>query len=258
MSKKILVADDDPTLVVLAKQKLEEKGYTVETARNGREAMRVIETTPIDLIILDVVMPLMDGVDVYKELKKTPNLATIPIVIMTDSRIFRESFQTLGVEHFLPKPVDTEKLLHKVEYIFTCVDLQRKNKQILVLSGHPDINNEMGKALEGHGMIVGRSTDPIDFINTSLILSPRVVLIDALLKGDVSPQEVIRALRCFGRLRETRILVFTKFSPEDVDSMAGIEQLSAAKDICMAAGAHKYIGRFTPATFWENLHEYFL
>src|SRR5512142_2827742 len=113
MSKKILIADDEPTVVALARQKLEEHGYLVETANNGRDAWNIIRSAPIDLIVLDVIMPVMDGVDVYKELKKNPRTAGIPIVIITDNRIFRESFQTLGVEHFLPKPLDAEKLLHK-------------------------------------------------------------------------------------------------------------------------------------------------
>ena len=156
MPKRILIADDEPTIVALAKQKLEEHGYHVETARNGKEAMRVLGSMDVDLIILDVIMPVMDGVDVYKEVKKDPQLAHTHVVIMTDNRIFRESFQTLGVEHFLPKPLDVEKLLHKVEYIFTCADLERKNKQTLILSPDHEINAGMARVLESQGLVVGK------------------------------------------------------------------------------------------------------
>jgi len=255
MSKHILIADDEPTVIALAKQKLEERGYVVETARNGKEAMNIIEIMKIDLIVLDVVMPVMDGVDVYKEVKRDPRTANIPIIIMTDNRIFRESFQTLGVEHFLPKPLDSEKLIHKVEYIFTCMDLGGKNKQVLVLSPDLEVNNDMGKVLEAQSLIVGKSTDPIDFLSTCLILAPKVVVIDLALRGDVPSQEIIRALRCFARLRETKILVFTCLSAENVDSMGAMERLQAAKNLCMDAGATKYIGRFLPSTFWEMVKE---
>ncbi|NLE65652.1 MAG: response regulator [Elusimicrobia bacterium] len=258
MPKRILIADDEPTVVALARQKLEEHGFSVETAKNGREAWEIIQSVRIDLIVLDVIMPIMDGVDVYKELKKDPKTAQIPIIIITDNRIFRESFKTLGVEHFLPKPLDGEKLLHKVDYVFTCQELDRKNKQTLILGVNPDENEQMGQVLQSQGLIVGKTQDPIEFLSNSLILTPRAVLIDVLVKGQISAEEIIRALSCFGRLRDTKILVFTDFSPDDIDSIDGIEQLREAKNRCMEAGATKYIGRFTPATLWDMVQEFFV
>jgi CheY-like chemotaxis protein len=257
MPKKILIADDEPTVVALARQKLEQCGYVVETARNGRDAWHIIKTDAVDLIVLDVIMPIMDGVDVYKELKKDPKTAGIPIVIITDNRIFRESFQTLGVEHFLPKPLDPEKLIHKVDYVFTCAELDQKNKQVLVLGSNSDINNDMAGILESKGLVVGKSRDPIDFFSNCLILNPRVALIDVLMQGDIPSSDVIKGLRSFSRLRDMKVLVYTQFSPENVDNMEGIEQLREAKNRCLEAGAFKYIGRFTPATFWEIVGEFF-
>ncbi len=258
MAKRILIADDEPTVVALARQKLQSQGYSVETARNGKEAWDIIQTTPIDLIVTDVVMPGMDGVDLYKEIKKTPRFSNIPIVIITDNRIFRESFQTLGVEHFLPKPLDAEKLIHKVEYIFMCAELDHKNKHALLLGANLAVNNDMAKILQDQGCVVGASTDPIEFMSNCLILTPRAVLIDVLVKGDVPSRDVIRALRCFTRLSGTDILVFTQFAPEDIGSMQGIEELREAKNDCMEAGATKYIGRFTPTTFWDITKDSFV
>jgi DNA-binding response OmpR family regulator len=257
MAKRILIADDEPTIVAFAQRKLEQHGYIVETARNGKEAMSVIDIMDIDLVVLDVVMPEMDGVDVYKEMKKSARTAHIPIVIITDSRIFRESFQTLGVEHFLPKPLDADKLIRKVEYIFTCAaDSGMKNKQMLILSSDIQLNEKVAGVLEAQSFVVGKSTDPIDFISTCLILSPRIVLVDVILRGDIPSPEVIRSLRCFSRLRDMTILVFTGFTPEAVDSMEGIEQLNTIKGQCVDAGATKYIGRFTPVTLWDKLREF--
>lgn len=256
MPKRILIADDEPTVVALAKQKLENEGYYVEVARNGKEAWEIILSVHLDLIVTDVIMPKMDGVDLYKEIKKNPLTANIPIVIITDNRIFKESFQTLGVEHFLPKPLDGEKLLHKVEYIFTCAELDRKNKQVLVLGSEAIVNEEMSKIMQSHGMVVGTSIDPIEFISNSLILAPRIVLVDILMKGDIQSAEIIKALSLFSRLRDMKIVVFTQFSPEDIGSMDGIEQLRVSKNMCMEAGAVQYVGRFTPATFWDMVSEY--
>ena len=159
--------------------------------------------------------------------------------------------------------------LHQARHVRPQRDLDRLAKQgkltprqrieRLIDPGTPflETNDNMAKALEAQKMVVGKSLDAIDFIATCLILTPRVVLIDVMIKGDVHAHEVVRALRCFSRLNETKILVFTQFAPEDVDSMEGIEQLRESKNICMDAGAHKYIGRFTPATFWEMIKEFF-
>jgi len=257
MSKRILIADDEPTVVALAKSRLEGHGYVVETARNGKEAWDVVRAKAIDLLVTDVVMPVMDGVDLYKEMKKDPRFAYIPIIIITDSRIFRESFQTLGVEHFLPKPLDPEKLLYKVETVIANQALGQKTNQALVLGSDPSVVLEMTKNLEEHQVIVGKSTDPIDFIHTCLILAPRVILIDVLVKSDVSAPELIRALKVFIRLSHARIVLFTQFSPEDIGNAEGVEQLRQAKNDCLNAGASTYIGRYTPATFWDSVKEFF-
>ncbi|MBF0619201.1 MAG: response regulator [Candidatus Omnitrophica bacterium] len=257
MPKQILIADDEPTVVALAKQKLMGLGYGVLTARNGKEALDLIQKGGIDLIVTDVVMPVMDGVDLYKEVKKEPRFAHIPIVIITDSKIFRDSFQTLGVEHFLPKPLDGEKLLHKVDYIFCCEELERKNRQVLILGTDAESIHDMGMILEGNKFVVGKGMDPIEFISNCLILMPKIALVDIMVRGDVPAKEVIRGLKCFSRLRDTKILVFTHFDPEDIASMQGIEELREAKNICIDAGASEYIGRFTPATFWDSVKGYF-
>ncbi|MBF0331774.1 MAG: response regulator [Candidatus Omnitrophica bacterium] len=257
MAKRILIADDEPTVVALAKEKLEEQGYVVATARNGKEAWEIIQNAPVDLIVTDVIMPMMDGVDLYKEIKKTPRLAGIPIVIITDNRIFRESFQTLGVEHFLPKPLDATKLIHKVEYIFTCAELDVKNKQCLVLGASGEVNDEMVKILQAQSCVVGASTDPIEFISNCLILRPRVIFVDILIKGDIPSREVIEALKRFTRLGGMEILVFTQFAPEDIGSMQGIEELRQSKNDCLESGATKYIGRFTRMTFWDMVKDSF-
>jgi hypothetical protein len=89
-------------------------------------------------------------------------------------------------------------------------------------------------------------------------LTPRAVLIDVLVKGDVSSRDVIQSLRCFTRLSGMDILVFTQFAPEDIGSMQGIEELRQAKNDCMEAGASKYIGRFTPTTFWDMVRDKFV
>ena len=155
MPKKILIADDDVTLVKVVAERLQAAGYDVATAGEADQTTKAARNEEPDLILLDLIMPVMDGVDLYKEIKKVPRLAGIPIVIITDNRIFRESFQALGIEHFVPKPLDSEKLINKVEYIFTCADLDQKNKQTLVLGVNAPVTRDMTNILQEHGCVVG-------------------------------------------------------------------------------------------------------
>jgi DNA-binding NarL/FixJ family response regulator len=147
-------------------------------------------------------------------------------------------------------------LLHKVDYVFTCAELETKNKQVLILGSDIERANELGRVLQEKGMVVGKTTDPIEFFSNCLILAPRAVLIDIAVQGNIPAVDVIRGLSSFARLKETKILVYTDFAPENVDSMEGIEQLREGKNKCLEAGAHKYIGRFTPITIWDVVSEF--
>lgn len=83
MAKKILIADDDPIIIKLLQVNLELDGYEVVTAEDGVEAVeRAIETKP-DLVILDIMMPRMDGWTALQELKRQPETAKAPVVLLS-------------------------------------------------------------------------------------------------------------------------------------------------------------------------------
>src|SRR5438876_12383075 len=111
MIKNILLAEDDRVTSLLVKTQLTTKGYFVYTAANGIEALKILSSQSIDLIITDVVMPQMDGVDLYEAVKKDPKTTDIPIIIVTDKAIFRESFASLGVSNFVEKTTNINVLL---------------------------------------------------------------------------------------------------------------------------------------------------
>lgn len=110
---RILVADDDPAVVELIRVNLERQGYYVIPAYNGVEAVRgAIEQIP-DLIILDIVMPELDGYEVIRTLKGTPETENIPIVVLTAYASDMGAMVTWmeGAEGYLSKPFDPENLL---------------------------------------------------------------------------------------------------------------------------------------------------
>ncbi|MDP1760747.1 MAG: response regulator, partial [Deltaproteobacteria bacterium] len=79
--KKILVADDEMSIRLLYSEELKEEGYEVYQAANGREALEIVDIIPLDLVILDIKMPEMDGIEALRQIKeKRPNL---PVVLST-------------------------------------------------------------------------------------------------------------------------------------------------------------------------------
>ena len=120
MSKKILAVDDERHIVRLVEVNLQRAGYTVVTAFDGREALEKVTAETPDLIVLDVMMPYMDGFEVLKNLKANPQTADIPVIMLTakaqDADVFR-GWQS-GVDCYLTKPFNPMELLTFVKRIF--------------------------------------------------------------------------------------------------------------------------------------------
>jgi DNA-binding response OmpR family regulator len=121
---KILIVDDEPFNVDYLEQELEDLGYETVSASNGQEALEKVATQVPDLILLDVMMPVMDGFTVCRILKDHEATRLIPIVIMTalDAREDRIRGIKAGADDFLTKPVHQEELLARIE---TALKLKR-------------------------------------------------------------------------------------------------------------------------------------
>ena len=110
----ILVVDDSPGIVEAVAQVLDEEGYRVRTAANGREALcRVIERLP-DVILLDLMMPIMDGWEFVAKLKKLPNGGRPRIVLLSAVRGLELEAGGTRADDWLGKPFTVEDLLNKV------------------------------------------------------------------------------------------------------------------------------------------------
>jgi two-component system alkaline phosphatase synthesis response regulator PhoP/two-component system response regulator VicR len=124
MSQKILVVDDEPHIVRLVQVNLEKAGYTVTTASNGREALDAVASEQPDLVVLDVMMPEMDGMETLKRLKGNPETDGIPVILLTakaqDADVF-EGWKS-GADLYLTKPFNPSELLLFVQRIFKSKD----------------------------------------------------------------------------------------------------------------------------------------
>jgi two-component system alkaline phosphatase synthesis response regulator PhoP len=118
--KKILVVDDEDSIVEVVKFQLEEKGYEVLTASDGEEGLKKAKEEMPDLIILDVIMPHMDGAAMAEALKDAPGTKEIPIIFLTSLVEEEEEKRTdhkIGGHIFIHKPFKIEELLKVIEEV---------------------------------------------------------------------------------------------------------------------------------------------
>ncbi len=114
MKQKILLVDDAREILDLMQAMLEGQGYEVITAVNGVEGLEKAKAERPHLIIADVLMPEMDGYLFFKELRKNPTTELIPVLILTARAKMEDSFRAIGVDGFLVKPIDANKLFSEV------------------------------------------------------------------------------------------------------------------------------------------------
>jgi CheY-like chemotaxis protein len=106
--KKILVADDEMAIRLLYSEELKEEGYEVYTAANGREALDIVDQVPLDLVILDIKMPEIDGIEALRQIKeKKPDL---PVLLSTAYGEYKQDFATWASDEYLVKSSDLDDL----------------------------------------------------------------------------------------------------------------------------------------------------
>jgi CheY-like chemotaxis protein len=117
----ILVVDDVPDILELLETSLKFRGYRVITARNGQEALDVIQAERPILIIADILMPKMDGFSLVHQLRLNPLTRDIPVIFLSATYVTPEDkdfAQTIGVTRFIEKPVDLQSFLPMIEKFF--------------------------------------------------------------------------------------------------------------------------------------------
>lgn len=112
--KKILIVDDHAGIVRLLSLEIKQRGYNVMTASNGKKALEMIEVERPDLILLDIVMPEMNG---FEMLARVREFSNIPIIIHSFDEHNRETALKLGANDFILKPYDMERLSENLERV---------------------------------------------------------------------------------------------------------------------------------------------
>lgn len=155
---RILAIDDNESNLKVLKLILEKEGYAVDTISNGFDAMPAIRSNRPDLILLDVLMPDIDGFEICREVKSIEYLRRTPIIIISALNQLEDKLKgiELGADEFLTKPINKRELLTRVKNLlkYKAMDSQLENSRNVIMSFAfaVDINNPLRK---GHSQRVG-------------------------------------------------------------------------------------------------------
>ena len=117
MPNKILIVDDEPFNLDLLEQELGDQGYVIERAADGAEALEKVPSFEPDVILLDYMMPRMNGLEVLKQIKSDVELRIIPVVVLTSSKEEKDMVASykLGVNAYVVKPVDFHEFVNAIK-----------------------------------------------------------------------------------------------------------------------------------------------
>ena len=124
---KILVADDEPAVLEIMSRKVAAKGYNVVSAKNGQEAWEKIQHENPDIVLLDLIMPEMDGISVLSKLRATPpSRKFIPVIIISalgEQETMKRAID-LQADHYMVKPVTIDEVFKAIELMISLIPLR--------------------------------------------------------------------------------------------------------------------------------------
>ncbi len=186
--KTILIVDDDQNIRTLLKQELEGSKFRIIEATDGYDAVEQVRNNEPDLIILDIMMPGMNGFDVAAVLKNDPLLMRIPIIILSVVED-RERAEKLGVEIYMTKPVKSSAL---TETIDSLLENPTAKKKILVFDPDVTLVNALSEVMRAQGYTVVEVFEAPHCLDIAREIKPDIVIADALAAEQI---EIVQTLK---------------------------------------------------------------
>ncbi len=196
----ILIVDDDDSIRSLLHQELGEAGYHVEEAGDGKEALSSIRNNRPDLVILDVMMPEMNGFDVAAILKNDPQTMDIPIIILSVVQDKARGYH-IGVDRYLTKPIDTAQLFAEVGSL---LEQGKSKKKVMVVDEDISTVRNLSEVLKTRGYQVMES-DGKELVEKVISSQPDIIILNSVLNGK---QEIVQTLRFEKGMENVVFLVY--------------------------------------------------
>ena len=260
IKKKILIVDDEPMNIDLLEAMLIQEDYEIVAAGNGTEAIAATQSAPPDLILLDIMMPVMNGYEVAQKLKSDPNTAPIPIILVTALNDISDRVKGLeaGADDFLTKPVDKSELKARVNNLLKVKayhdhmrSYQNKLEEEVSLRTK-DLEKELARRKETEGQLIraqkmeaigtlaGGIAHDFNNILSAIMGYSEMALLAA--KKDASLSDYIRQIYIAGERARDLVYQILTFSRKTDD------ELKPAKISVIIKEALKLLGATLPST----------
>jgi diguanylate cyclase (GGDEF)-like protein len=147
---RVLIVDDDPDILDVLEITLSEENYEILKAPEGEEALRIIKSKPLDLVLLDYAMPKMNGRQVCMEVKKDILLRHIPIIMVTGKGEVNDKIGGIdaGADDYIVKPFEPKELLARIRMILRRTERDLEANPLTLLPGNVSILNELSRCIE--------------------------------------------------------------------------------------------------------------
>ncbi|MCL5892776.1 MAG: ATP-binding protein [Deltaproteobacteria bacterium] len=189
--KNILIVDDDPGIRELLKQELENAGYITDQAVDGIEALSKIKRKKYNLVILDVMMPGLNGFDLSAVLKSNPDTMNIPIMILSMLEDRKRGFE-VGADKYLTKGIDSQNLLKEVGQIISMGSSKRK---VMIIDKDKSIFNLLTDVMREKGYtVMGISSKAdADYIAKIKTEQPDIIIVDEFVAHEETTMKALKA-----------------------------------------------------------------
>lgn len=220
--KTILLIDDEVDLQQLVKITLKSKGYFVETANNGLEGLAKLETMKPDLIILDMNMPKMGGLEFYQKICDGRDRPRYPVLVLTARANMEQLFKQLNIDGFMAKPFEIDDLLVEVGAIIekrsnagikVMASGAREPRKICIVENDQETLNKIASVFLSAGYTVNPAQNGTEGIERIAGAVPDVALVNLRL-ADISGDMVILKLKLMAKTQDVKYVLYTQETAE--------------------------------------------
>jgi CheY-like chemotaxis protein len=217
----VLIIEDNPQASQLIQMYLQEAGYRTETAKDGSEGLEKAKRLKPNIITLDMIMPIKDGWQVLKELKRHPICKEIPIIIISITDEKKLGFSMGAVDYFV-KPVNKEDLLNAIKRLPHPLTKQNGHPKVLIIDDDRTAAELIQVILESEGYTVIKTTNGREGVRLAASEAPDLIILD-LIMPEMSGFNVAYQLKQNAHTRNTPIIILTSMEVDEEtrEQMAG-------------------------------------
>ena len=210
-SKKILIADDEPAIIEILKTSLAAAGYETCSARDGVEALEKVKSEKPDLIIMDVLMPRMTGLDAIKKIRENRELRGIPALMISAKGSMKDYFLDIPGVEFISKPYDSKELINKIKLLIGGQDVPQRGLSAVLIGVEDFLIGKIRTLFSSLNCRVLTALNEEDAFNQARDLHPNFILCqfweeDAVL----DPKKISAKLNEYSKLVQVPLYVYCK------------------------------------------------